>query len=158
LKILELSYTKIASLLKKGEITIGLVGIGRIGLPTAAVLAESGAKVIGIDIDPGVVEKVNQGLIHIDEPGLDRLVTRLVKRGNLRATSNIEEAAKNSDVLIICVPTPIDSSKKPIYSQVEVACVSVGKGIRNGSLVIIESTVGPGTVERVLTPLLEEGR
>ncbi len=155
LKILELSDKKIASLLKKGEITIGLVGIGRIGLPTAAVLAESGARVIGIDIDPEVVEKVNQGSVHIDEPGLDRLVARLVKRGNLRATSNIEEAAKDSDVLIICVPTPIDSSKKPIYSQVEVACVSVAKGIRNGSLVIIESTVGPGTVEGFLTPLLE---
>lgn len=155
LRILELSDTKIASLLKKGEITIGLVGIGRIGLPTAAVLAESGAKVIGIDIDPEVVEKVNQGLVHIDEPGLDRLVTRLVKEGDLRATSNIEEAAKDSDVLIICVPTPIDSSKKPVYSQIEVACISVAKGMRNGSLVIIESTVGPGTVEEFLAPLLE---
>jgi nucleotide sugar dehydrogenase len=154
--LLDLSDADMAASLGRGEITIGLVGIGRIGLPTAAVFAEGGAKVIGIDIDPEVVEKVNSGLVHIDEPGLDRLVASLVKKGDLRATSNVEKAARESDVLIICVPTPIDSLKEPIYSQVEAACISVGKGLRKGSLVIVESTVGPGTVENFLAPLLED--
>jgi len=156
LMLLDLSDTEMAASLKRGGITIGLVGIGRIGLPTAAVFAESGAKVIGIDIDPEIVEKVNNGSVHIDEPGLDRLVASQVKKGNLRATSNVEEAARESDVLIICVPTPIDSLKEPIYSQVEAACISVAKGLRKGSLVIIESTVGPGTVENFIAPLLED--
>lgn len=155
LKLLDLSETEITTLLGKGGITIGLVGIGRIGLPTAAVFAENGAKVIGVDIDPEVVKSINKGLVHIDEPGLDRLVDRLVKKGCLRAISNVEEAARESDVLIICVPTPVDGSKKPDYSLVEAACASVARGIRKGSLVVIESTVGPGVVENLIAPLLE---
>ncbi len=155
LKLLDLSDTEITALLKRGEVTVGLVGIGRIGLPTAAVFAESGAKVIGVDIDPEVVEKVNRGSAHIDEPGLNDLVARLVKEGNLKATSNIEETAEKSDVIIICVPTPVDDSNRPDYSQVEAACDSVARGITKGSMVIVESTVGPGIVENVVAPLLE---
>jgi len=155
LRFLELSEDEVPPLLERGEIIIGVVGIGRIGLPTAAVFAESGAKVIGIDISPKVVETVNRGSVHIDEPGLAQMVEDLTGSGRLKATSNVGEAAEGSDVLIICVPTPIDAAKKPVYSQVESASLSIAEGLRPGSLVIVESTIGPGIVESFIAPLIE---
>jgi nucleotide sugar dehydrogenase len=139
-------------------IKICVVGLGRVGLPTATVFAKAGAKVVGADINKELVKMVNSGKCPlVDEPGLDELVREMVKKKHLGATTNILEAVAQSDVVVICVPTPVDEQKIPSYLAVEKACTEIAKALNRGSLVIIESTVGPGTVENIVVPILEKG-
>jgi len=140
----------------KGNITVSVIGLGWMGLPTACLLSEAGAKVIGVDINPRVVEKLNEGASHLEEPGLERLVKRHMRTGRLKATTSIEEASSQSDVIIIVVPTLIDQSKRPDYTAIENACKEISKGMHKGSLVILESTCGPGVTERVVRNILEK--
>lgn len=126
------------------------------GLPTACLYAEAGARVIGADMNPKVVERVNKGDTPIDEAGLSTMLKKAVRAGKLTATAATEEMAANCDILFIVVPTMIDRQKRADYSAVEDACVSVGKGIKNGSLVIFESTCGPGVTERVVKGAIEK--
>jgi len=126
------------------------------GLPTACLYAEAGARVIGADMNPKVVERVNKGEPIIDEPGLAPMLKKAVKAGKFSATTSTEEAAGNSDVLFIVVPTMIDRQKRADYSAVEDASASIGKGIRNGSLVIFQSTCGPGVTEKIVRGAVEK--
>jgi nucleotide sugar dehydrogenase len=138
------------------KITICTVGLGRIGLPTAASFAASGATVIGVDIDPQVVLSINEGKCRfVDEPGLEKIMEEPVRTGNLRATMNYSDAISAADFIIVCVPTPVDQSKTPDYSAVVSSCKIIGKLLKPGATVIIESTVGPGTVENLVRPTLE---
>jgi nucleotide sugar dehydrogenase len=138
------------------KVTICTVGLGRIGLPTAAMFAAAGATVIGVDIDPDVVVQVNEGKCKfIDEPSLDKIIEEPVKSGKLRATTDYASAVSVADFIIVCVPTPVDQNKTPDYSAVSSACRTIGKLLKPGSVVIIESTVGPGTVENLIRPILE---
>lgn len=138
------------------KVTICTVGLGRIGLPTAAMFAASGATVIGVDIDPNVVLSVNEGRCKfVDEPGLSKIMEEPVRKGNLKATTDFTGAIPQADFIIVCVPTPVDYTKTPDYTAVISACNTIGKLLRPGSVVIIESTVGPGTVENVVKPILE---
>ena len=142
--------------LKAGDLRVAVMGLGRIGLPTAAVFAEGGARVTGVDIRKSVVDHTNSGKCpFVDEPGLPELVKKNVSRGNLRATLYPEEAISNADFIIICVPTPVDPTKAPDYSAVTVAADTTGKSLQKGSVVIIESTIGPGIAEDVILPILE---
>ena len=136
---------------------MAVVGLGRIGLPTAAVFAEGGARVVGVDIRRSVVEETNSGRCAVvDEPGLPELVKKNVARGRLRATFDPAEAIASSDFVIICVPTPVDQTKAPDYSAVTTASQTTGESLRRGSVVIVESTIGPGIAEDVILPILEE--
>ncbi len=140
----------------KGNVTVSVIGLGWMGLPTACILAEAGAKVIGVDINHSVVKKLNEGISHLEEPGVERLVKRHTRTGRFNATTSVEEASSQSDVIIIVVPTLIDQSKRPDYSAVESASKEIGKGIHKGSLVIVESTCGPGVTERIVRATLEK--
>ena len=153
---MEMNEAEVSTNLKKGKLTIGVIGVGRIGLPTAAVFADAGAKVIGADSNKDVVEAINHGETPIDEPGLKELVEQVVRVGKLKATTNVVATAKISDALIVCVPTPVDESKTPDYSSLESACQAISGGLRKGSLIIIESTVSPNTVESRVIPILED--
>ena len=138
------------------KIKICTIGLGRIGLPTAAMFASAGATVIGVDINPEVVLSVNEGKTRfVDEPGLDKVVEGPSKNGNLRATTDYESAVAQSDFIIVCVPTPVDQARTPDYSAVISVCKTIGRLLKPGTTVIIESTVGPGTVENLIRPLLE---
>ncbi|MGH2638520.1 MAG: nucleotide sugar dehydrogenase [Rhabdochlamydiaceae bacterium] len=144
------------TLFKDRKVKICTVGLGRIGLPTAAMFASSGATVIGVDINPEVVVNVNEGRCRfVDEPGLDKIIEEPVRQGKLRATTDFSSAISQADFIIVCVPTPVDHTKTPDYSAVTAACGTIGKLLRAGSVVIIESTVGPGTVENLIRPILE---
>ena len=146
----------VKSLYKDRKVTVVTIGLGRIGLPTAAMFAASGARVIGVDIDPDVILNVNEGRCKfIDEPGLDKILERPVKEGQLRATADYDSAVPQADFVIVCVPTPVDYEKTPDYSAVISVCRKIGKLLKPGSTVIIESTVGPGTVENLIRPILE---
>ena len=135
-----------------GEIAV--IGLGYIGLPTAIMFANSGYKVTGYEIREEVVEKINSGKAHIVEPDIDELLTKAIKSGNLRATSNPEEIA-GKDVYIICVQTPLRDDKTPDLSYLESAVRTVAKAMKKGSLVVIESTVPPMTTVR-MAKLIEE--
>jgi UDP-N-acetyl-D-mannosaminuronic acid dehydrogenase len=124
---------------------ICIVGLGYIGLPTAAIFASRGKTVVGIDIDPRVVEAVNDGRVHIVEPELDAIVKQAVVNGYLRASSEPEAA----DAYIIAVPTPLDDHNQPGLSFVEAATKTIAAHVSAGNLVILESTSPVGTTEQV---------
>lgn len=131
---------------------ICVLGLGYIGLPTASILATHGFKVHGVDIHQRVVETVNKGGIHIEEPGLKTLVQAAVNSGNLCAYTQPDKA----DVYIIAVPTPITEDKKADLSCVENAALAILPHLKRGDLVILESTSPPGTTVNFLCPILEK--
>src|SRR3990167_5757803 len=122
-----------------------VIGLGYIGLPTSAMFAESGLSVVGVDIEPHIVDTINRGEMHIIEPGLDRIVASVVRLEQLRASLQVEEA----NAFIIAVPTPFDDEKKPDLSYVKAATDSVAPHLRQGNLVVLESTSPVGTTEQV---------
>lgn len=128
---------------------ICVLGLGYIGLPTASIFATRGKKVLGVDVVPRVVETINQGNIHIEEPDLDMLVRAAVQSENLKAATAPAEA----DTYIITVPTPFlkreDGAKIPDLTYVESATRSIAKVVRPGALVILESTSPVGTTEKM---------
>jgi nucleotide sugar dehydrogenase len=143
--------------LSEGDIAIAVVGLGRIGMPTAALFARAGAKVVGYDTDRRVVAETNAGRCRFaDEPGLGEMVAETVRRGRLRATDSADEAFSGADFIVLCVPTPVDDTKTPDYSAVHRAAEEAGKRLRRGVVMITESTVGPGVVEEVIGSALEK--
>jgi len=129
-----------------------VVGLGYIGLPTAALLATKGFNVLGVDVQPLVVETIGRGDIHITEPMLDVLVKQAVASGRLR-TSLKPEAA---DIFILAVPTPFKLDHVPDLDYVEAAARSIAPRLSPGNLVILESTCPVGTTELVQQWLIEE--
>ncbi len=138
-----------------GDLTIGVYALGRMGLPTACLFAEAGAKVIGVDINPHIVDQLNAGKSPIEEPNLQPLIRRHVSEKRLIVTGDATEAAAKCDIIIIVVPTLIDKRKRPDYSAVEKACKGIGLKLRKGCLVIFESTVGLGVTEKIVKGTLE---
>ena len=154
---LSLGPQDVQKLLKSHELTVSILGLGRIGLPTAALFAHAGALVTGIDIDPRVVDQTNAGECRlVDEPGLEEMVRKSVAEKRLDATTRPEVAIPSSDLIIVCVPTPVEETKSPNYEAVRAASQAVGKSLSRGSIVILESTVGPGVVEDVVGPIIEK--
>ncbi|MGP9820450.1 UDP-N-acetyl-D-mannosamine dehydrogenase [Salinarimonas sp. NSM] len=131
---------------------VSVVGLGYIGLPTAAVLANRGIDVIGIDVDPRVVETLSRGEVHILEPDLDVLVRAAVNGGLFRASLTPEPAS----VFMIAVPTPFKEDRSPDLAYVEAACRAIAPVLARGNLVILESTSPVGTTEHVARWLAEE--
>jgi UDP-N-acetyl-D-mannosaminuronic acid dehydrogenase len=129
----------------KLQTKVAVLGLGYIGLPTAAVVARSGATVLGIDIHQHVVDTVNSGGVHIEEVDLDALVQGVVQRGLLRASTQIEP----SDVFLIAVPTPFDDDHAPDVRHVLAAARSIAPVLKAGDIVILESTSPVGTTEQV---------
>jgi UDP-N-acetyl-D-mannosaminuronic acid dehydrogenase len=127
-------------------LTVCIVGLGYIGLPTAAVLASRGSTVYGCDIRQEVVDTINQGRIHIHEPGLDRIVKAVVQRKKLVAACQ----PKPADVFILSVPTPVTADQKPDVSYVEQASRSIRPFVRPGNLIILESTSPPETTNGIV--------
>lgn len=121
------------------------MGLGYIGLPTAIITAGSGIQVIGVDVNPKVVEMTNRGIIHIVEPGLQELCSKVMEFGKLKASDVPEE----SDVYLIVVPTPFKGNHEPDISYVEAATRMVAPFLKKGDLFVIESTSPVGTTEKM---------
>ena len=126
--------------------------MGYIGLPTATMFSCYGHKVIGVDVNEKVVNNINKGKIIIEEPNLVELVEDVVKKGNLIASI----LPKESDVFIISVPTPIKDDKTSDMSYVISATKSIVKYLKEGNIVVLESTSPVGTTEEVVKPIIEE--
>ena len=133
------------------ELKVAVLGLGYIGLPTAAVIARTGVQVLGIDVSQKVVDTVNSGKVHIEEVDLDGLVSGVVARGNLRAATQIEPA----DVFVIAVPTPFAEDHAPNIGYVLKAATTVATVLKAGDTVILESTSPVGTTEQVRDLLAE---
>ena len=129
-----------------------VIGLGYIGLPTAAMFANAGHDVLGVDKKPQIVEALNRGEIIIEENGLPEYIKAVVEKGHLRAALEPE----TSDAYIISVPTPITEDKKADMRFVESATRSIVPLLKKGDLVILESTSPVGTVDSLMLPILEE--
>jgi UDP-N-acetyl-D-mannosaminuronic acid dehydrogenase len=136
--------------------TVCVIGLGYIGLPTAALLASNGYDVVGVDLNRYVVETINKGHIHIVEPDLDAFVRSAVALGKLKAFSE----PKVADIFIICVPTPFhegEGTPQPNIDYVLAATGSIANFVKPGNLVILESTSPVGTTEKMAAVLADSG-
>ncbi len=132
--------------------SVCILGLGYIGLPTAAMFATHGIKVIGVDVNPHVVETLNRGEIHIHEPGLLDLVKQAIASGNFQASHQPEPA----DAFIIAVPTPFYGDKQADMRFVISAAEAITPFLRTGNLVILESTSPPLTTTNIVKPILDK--
>jgi UDP-N-acetyl-D-mannosaminuronic acid dehydrogenase len=138
------------------EKSVSVIGLGYIGLPTAALLASKGYMVKGMDINEHAVETINKGEIHIVEPDLDAYVRSAVANGKLKAYSDVQAG----DIYIVCVPTPFHADSelpKPNVNYVREAVQSISPHVKGGDIVILESTSPVGTTEMVIDVLQKNG-
>jgi UDP-N-acetyl-D-glucosamine dehydrogenase len=132
---------------------VSVIGLGYVGLPLAVAAANAGFKVIGVDVDEVKVSEINKGKSEIEDINNDELAG-LVEGGKLTAKSDYA-SIESSEIVVICVPTPLLQNKLPDLSCLESAAKSIKGKLSDGSLVILESTVAPGTTREFLAPLLE---
>ncbi len=137
------------------EITVGVVGLGYVGLPLAVEKAKAGFKTIGFDVQEEKVKLVNEGHNYIGDV-VDSDLKALVESGMLQATTDFS-FVKDVDFIAICVPTPLDAHQQPDISYVKSSTEEISKYLTKGTMVVLESTTYPGTTEELIKPILEEG-
>ena len=154
--ILDMNDLKIIESIQLGKLSICVIGIGRIGLPTALSFASSGLSTIGVDINEKLVNMINSGNFPLkDEPGYDVIFDKVITEKKFRATSNFSEGVNSSDVIVLSLPTPMDEKNIPNYSALLSVAQKLHDEMSDGKLIIIESTVEPGFVEKDFLEILE---
>jgi len=134
-----------------------VVGIGRIGLPTALSFAKSGLQTIGVDINENLVSTINSGVFPLkDEPGYEEIFNDVIKNKMFSATTKIEDAISNSDLILLSLPTPMDKNNVPDYSALRDSASKLSKFLSPNSLIIVESTVEPGFIEDEMVPIISK--
>ena len=134
-----------------------VVGIGRIGLPTALSFAKSGLQTIGVDINENLVSTINSGVFPLkDEPGYEEIFNDVIKNKMFSATTKIEDAIPNSDLILLSLPTPMDKNNVPDYSALTDSASKLSKFLSPNSLIIVESTVEPGFIEDEMVPIISK--
>ena len=144
---------QLLSKIKNKEITVGVVGLGYVGLPLAVEKAKAGFKTIGFDVQKAKVDMVNAGHNYIGDV-VDADLKKIVDNGMLRATTDFS-FVKDVDFIAICVPTPLDKHQQPDISYVKSSAEAIAKHLTKGTMVVLESTTYPGTTEELLKPILE---
>ena len=136
---------------------IAVIGLGYVGLPLAASLAEAGFSVLGLDIKQERVATINNGgnPIKGKEPGLDELLSKIITSGKLQATCDYQDL-RDRDIVFVNVETPVDDTHQPGYQALRAVLRSLGPVLKKGALVIIESTISPGTMQNIVLPDLEK--
>jgi len=136
---------------------LAVIGLGYVGLPLATSLADTGFQVLGVDVKAERVEAINKGENPIggEEPGLDALLQKCVESDRLKATINYADLV-DRDVVFVNVETPVGDDHKPGYRALISALHSLGKVLPKGALVIIESTISPGTMQQIVLPIIEK--
>jgi len=134
-------------------VKVSIIGQGYVGLTISAFAGEH-HEVVGFDLNPAVVDRLNKGASHIE--GVDSLaVAKLIAKGKYRATTNPADI-KGSDIVVIAVPTPLDSNRKPDLSYIDSACKVIGENLDSPALIINESTSYPGTIRNYIKPAIEK--
>jgi GDP-mannose 6-dehydrogenase len=139
---------------------LSVFGLGYVGCVSAACFADTGNSVIGVDINPVKIDIINSGNSPIVEPGMSELIKRAVESGKLRATTDSNQAINESDISLVCVGTPSRLNGALDLSHVEKVCDEIGRSLRDKKTdhtIVVRSTMLPGTIERVVTPILEAG-
>jgi len=139
--------------IRSRQAIVGIIGQGYVGLPLALVFAEAGFPVVGLDLDAAKVEALNRGDSYIKHIGADR-VAEAVKSGRFRATTDFDEL-KACDAVLICVPTPLGQHREPDLSFVLDSAKAVTQRLREGQLIVLESTTYPGTTDEDVLPVLQ---
>lgn len=137
----------------KKEFTVGIIGLGYVGLPLMWTFHENDMPVIGFDIDKEKINCINEGRPYIKHLGKE-MMQKLAKSDRVDATTDFKRLSE-PDALMMCVPTPLDEHREPDMQYVERTCFTVGENLRKGQLVILESTTYPGTTEELIIPILE---
>lgn len=153
---MEMNLSEISNLIQSGNLKVCVIGIGRIGLPTALSFANSSLHTVGLDINPTLVSNINSGIFPLkDEPGYDTIFENVLKEKKFSATTKIEESVPLSDIILLSLPTPMDQDNVPNYSALKSVCRQLHDFLVPGSVVIVESTVEPGFVEDELISIIE---
>jgi UDP-N-acetyl-D-glucosamine dehydrogenase len=139
--------------LRTGDLTVGIMGLGYVGLPLSVEIARSGLRVLGFDINPEVVDGIMSGRSHVGDVTNDEL-QEMVATGHLAAITDMARLSE-CDAISISVPTPLSKTQDPDVSHVIAAAEAVAKSLRPGQLVVLESTTYPGTTREVFLPTLE---
>ena len=143
--------------LNSKTLRVCVIGIGRIGLPTALSFAKSGLQTIGVDINEKLVENINSGKFPLkDEPGYDEIFDSVLKTKKFSATTKIEDVVSNSDLILLSLPTPMDENNIPDYSALRTVASKLSDILSPNSLVIVESTVEPGFIEDEMVSLISK--
>ena len=147
-----------ADSISTSNLKICVIGVGRIGLPTALSFAKSGLSTIGVDINPDLVNKINSNDYPLkDEPGYDIIFNEVITNKKFHATTKIEDIVPNSNVILLSLPTPMSDQNIPDYSALKSVCKQLGNLLEFNSLVVVESTIEPGFVENELIQIIESG-
>ena len=154
------SHDDVEKSLKSRTLRVCVVGIGRIGLPTALLFAKSGLDTIGVDINESLVQNINSGIYPLkDEPGIEEIFNDVIKNKKFSATTQIEDAVHNSDLILLSLPTPMDENNIPDYSALRSVATKLSEILSPNSLVIVESTIEPGFIEdEMVSTILKSGR
>ena len=146
--------------LETKSLKVCVVGIGRIGLPTALSFTKSGLRTIGVDINENLVRTINSGVFPLnDEPGYEEIFNDAIKNKMFSTTTKIEDAVPDSDLILLSLPTPMDENNVPDYSALRNAASRLSEILSPNSLVIVESTVEPGFIEdEMVSIILKSGR
>ena len=155
-KIIHLELDEINSKLNFDTVKVAVIGIGRIGLPTAISFAKSGFSTIGVDINENLIEKINNKIFPLDdEPGMKEIFDDVMNKKNFTSTTDIQNALSQVNVIILSLPTPMTNDNIPDYSSLKSVAQQLHDFLLPDSLIIIESTVEPGFVENILIPIIE---
>ena len=155
LKIMQLNERELIQSIQSGNISVCIVGIGRIGLPTALSFANSGLPTIGVDINSKLTEMINSKIFPLkDEPGYDVIFEKVI-HDKFHVTTKIQDVVPDTDVVILSLPTPMDQNNVPDYSALLSVGKQLGELLSKDSLVIVESTVEPGFIENNLIQAIE---
>lgn len=147
------TFEKLMDKIARRDITVGIIGLGYVGLPLAVAFAGKGVRVLGFDKSPRKTAAVNEGRNYIADIA-EAEFSAVIASGNLAATCDFTRL-KEADAAIVCVPTPLDRFKKPDMSYIETACIDIGRSMKPGTFVSLESTTYPTTTEDFMKPILE---
>ena len=143
--------------LNSKTLRVCVIGIGRIGLPTALSFAKSGLETIGVDINENLVQNINSGKFPLmDEPGYEKIFNDVINEKKFSATTNIDEAVPNSDLILLSLPTPMNENNIPDYSALRIVASKLSNILSPNSLVIVESTIEPGFIEDEMVSIISE--
>ncbi len=161
MRVMGESEDRLSRALREGELTVAVYGLGHVGVPLLAAWLSAGARGIGVDVDETKVAAVASGRSPVEEPGVEEILRAALSSGRLKSTTDGVLASRESDVKLIAVPTKLKSSPASVEAEADLSALksaarAIGEGLKEGDLVILESSVPPETTRRVLRPILEE--
>ena len=157
LKINMNDHENVKRSLQSQTLKVCVIGIGRIGLPTALSFAKSGLETVGVDINKSLVENINSGIFPLkDEPGYEEIFREVIKSKKFSATTKIEDVVPESDLILLSLPTPMDKNNVPDYSALKSVGAQLSELLSTNSLVIVESTIEPGFIEDEMVSIISK--